>query len=116
MREHEHEHEAIIDLIAEGKISVFETINEVSTAEEITGLKEAEDFSRKITFAIVDGDELLVGEAMTELFMKHNAEAIDEKIQELEDNERREQDFNHGIKPSLNPAMDDAGMKPEDFL
>lgn len=111
----EHTHKAIIDLLAEQEINVTDSITELYACAGVERQKKIKELERKISFAIIDDDKTLVGQIIIDLFMEFNKDAIDGKIQELSNAEKVEQDYAHGIKPPLNPAMDEAGMGHRDF-
>lgn len=114
----EHQQQALSDLIEAKKIDILESLGH----DAIKGsgiiyemnLKELED---KISQAIFNCDELILGEIMMNLFMNYNICTINEKAQELKDEAMQQQDDEHSVCASeLDRQHHEYGVNARDFF
>jgi hypothetical protein len=99
----EHQHQALIDLIALKKIDILESLGHDAIPDadnlylRVFYAMNLEKIERKISEAIIINSPCILGEIMMKLFMDHNEDIINEKAQELQDEAKQEQDDLHGV-------------------
>jgi hypothetical protein len=93
-----YKHQALTDLINLKKIDILESLgHNAIQGYNIIYQMNLEKIEGKISQAIIDQDDCILGEIMMKLFMDYNADIIEQKAQELKDEAKQEQDDLHGV-------------------
>jgi len=119
LNEHQHQHQALIDLIALKKIDILESLgHDAISGKSLIYEMNLEKIERQISKAIIDDDERALGAIFMKLFMDKNICCINEKAQELKDVAKQEQDDLHGKANVSELAREhyENGVSPGDFF
>ena len=110
-------HQALIDLLANNSIDVWESLGADAVAGEGVEFRyNIQVLERQIKAAVVDEDEGELGKIMLKLFMDYQADVIEDRAQDLKAEHKQDQDELHGTPfDPLFGAMRDAGMVERDF-
>ncbi len=116
----EYQHQALTDLIALKKIDILESLGHdaIQNADsKVFYAMNLEKIENKISQAIINNDECILGAIMMKLFMNYNAEIIAKKAQELKDKVKQKQDDLHGktSKSELTQKHREYGVDEGDF-
>lgn len=116
----EYQHQALSDLIELKKIDILESLGHDAIPDADSNVFYAmnlERIEKQISSAIINQDDRILGEIMMKLFMDYNADIIDKKAQELQDEAKQEQDDLHGVlsESDLTRKHRECGVDERDF-
>jgi hypothetical protein len=121
----EYKHQALSDLIALKKIDILESLghdaipdadNADNADSKVCYAMNLERIEGQISQAIIDQDEKVLGAIIMKLFMDYNADTINEKAQELQDEAKQEHDDLHGVNElELTRKHRECGVDENDF-
>lgn len=110
--------QALIDLLADNGIDVWESLGPDAVAgEDVEYRYNLQILEKQIKSAIVDADEGELGKIMMRLFMAYQDDVIADRAQDLKAEYQQDQDEMHKVSatPPNMLAQQDAGMVERDF-